>query len=89
MSPDQVAELMRWMLREAMILSAPVLVVASVSSLALSLVQTLTSVQDQTLATVPRLLIVSTVILAALPWFLHRLIWFTVSLFSDFHRYIG
>jgi flagellar biosynthetic protein FliQ len=89
MSPDQVAELMRWMLREALILCAPVLVVASVSSLALSLVQTLTSVQDQTLATVPRLLIVSTVILIALPWFLHRLIWFTLSLFSDFHRFIG
>jgi flagellar biosynthetic protein FliQ len=89
MSPDQVAELMRWMLREALILSAPILLVASVSSLMLSLVQTLTSVQDQTLATVPRLLIVSIVILAALPWFLHRLVWFTVSLFADFKRYLG
>jgi flagellar biosynthetic protein FliQ len=89
MSPDQVAELMRWMLREALILSAPIMLVASVSSLVLSLVQTLTSVQDQTLATVPRLLIVSIVILAALPWFLHRLIWFTVSLLADFNRYLG
>jgi flagellar biosynthetic protein FliQ len=77
------------MLREALILSAPILLVASVSSLMLSLVQTLTSVQDQTLATVPRLLIVSIVILAALPWFLHRLVWFTVSLFADFKRYLG
>jgi flagellar biosynthesis protein FliQ len=89
MSPDQVAELMRWMLREALILSAPIMLVASVSSLTLSLVQTLTSVQDQTLATVPRLLIVSILILAALPWFLHRLIWFTVTLFADFNRYLG
>jgi len=80
---------MRWMLREALILSAPIMLVASVSSLTLSLVQTLTSVQDQTLATVPRLLIVSILILAALPWFLHRLIWFTVTLFADFNRYLG
>ncbi len=55
MTADQVAELMRMTLREALLLSAPILVVAGVSSLLISLVQTLTSIQDQTLSTVPRL----------------------------------
>ncbi len=89
MTPDQLTDFMRWTLREALIISAPVLVVASVTSLLLSLVQTLTSIQDQTLSTVPRLLIVSVVILAALPWFLHRLMFFTVSLLGDLHRFVG
>lgn len=87
MTADQVAELMRMTLREALVLSAPILVIAGVSSLLISLAQTLTSIQDQTLSTVPRLLIVSAVIMAGMPWFLHRLVWFTVSLLADLHRF--
>ena len=89
MSPDQVAELMRHLLREALIVSAPVLVLAAVTSFLLSLFQTLTSLQDQTLSTVPRLLIVAVVMLVGLPWFLRRIIFYTVTLLHDFHRYIG
>lgn len=87
MTADQVAELMRMTFREALVLSAPILVVAGVSSLLISLVQTLTSIQDQTLSIVPRLLIVSAVILAGMPWFLHRLVWFTASILADLHRF--
>ena len=87
MTPDQVAELMRMTLREALLLSAPILAVAGCSSLLISLAQTLTSIQDQTLSTVPRLLIVSGVLLAGMPWFLHRLVWFTAAMMSDLHRF--
>ena len=89
MGPDQVAELMRQLLKEALIISTPILVLAAVTSFALSLFQTLTSLQDQTLSTVPRLLIVAIVMLVGLPWFLRRMVFFTVTLFSDLHRYIG
>ena len=89
MSPDQVAELMRHLLKEALIISTPILLLAAVTSFALSLFQTLTSLQDQTLSTVPRLLIVAAVLLVGLPWFLRRLIFYTVTLYSDLHRYIG
>jgi len=87
--PDQVAELMRQLLREALIMCTPILILAAVTSFALSLFQTLTSLQDQTLSTVPRLLIVAAVLLVGLPWFLRRLIFYTVTLYSDLHRYIG
>lgn len=87
MTADQVAELMRMMLREALLLAAPILLVAAISSLVISIVQTLTSVQDQTLSTVPRLLIVAGVMLAGMPWFLHRLVWFTASLMTDLRRF--
>lgn len=89
MGTDQVVELMRHLLREALIISAPVLVAASLISFALSLVQTLTSLQDQTLTTVPRLVAVVALMLAGLPWFAKRLATYTILLLTDFHRYLG
>lgn len=89
MGTDQVVDLMRHLLREALLISAPVLIAASVISFILSLVQTLTSLQDQTLSTVPRLLAVVTLLLAAFPWFVKRLVSYTILLMADFHRYLG
>ena len=43
MGTDQAVEIMRHLLREALIISAPVLIAASLTSFGLSLVQTLTS----------------------------------------------
>ncbi len=89
MGPDQVVELMRHLLREALLISAPVLIAASLTSFALSLIQTLTSLQEQTLTTVPRLLIVVSLMLIGLPWFAKRLVGYTILLFTDLHRYLG
>ncbi len=55
MTPDLVAELLRQLMREAMILAAPLLIAAALLSFVLSLVQTLTSLQEQSLTSVPRL----------------------------------
>lgn len=89
MWPDQSVALMRGMLVEAMILSAPLLVSAAAISLVVSLVQTLTSVQEQTLTAVPRLVVVFAVTMVTLPWMIHRLVSFTVHLFTNLHRYLG
>jgi flagellar biosynthetic protein FliQ len=89
MGPDQTVEIMRRVLIEAMLLSAPLLVAAALVSLAVSLLQTLTSVQEQTLTAVPRLVVVFVITVAVLPWMVHRLVGFTVRLFTDFHRYLG
>jgi flagellar biosynthesis protein FliQ len=89
MGPDQTVEIMRRVLIEAMLLSAPLLVAAALVSLAVSLLQTLTSVQEQTLTAVPRLVVVFVITVAVLPWMVHRLIGFTVRLFTDFHKYLG
>jgi flagellar biosynthetic protein FliQ len=89
MGTDQVAELMRQLLREAMILGGPVLLAASLTSFLLSLAQTLTSLQEQTLTTVPRLLVVVALMLVGMPWFLGRLVAYTIRMFGDFHRYLG
>ena len=84
-----MAELMRQLLRESMILAAPVLLVAALLSFLLSLVQTLTSLQEQSLTTVPRLAAVAMMLLAGMPWFLDRMATYTRLLLSDLHRYTG
>ncbi len=89
MTPDMAAELMRQLMKEALILSAPVLITAALLSLALSLLQTLTSLQDQSLTTVPRLAAVALILLVGMPWFLERMATYTRMLLHDFHRFLG
>jgi len=89
MNADMVAELMRQLMRESMILAAPVLVAAVLLSFVLSLFQTLTSLQDQSLTSVPRLLAVAVILLAGMPWFLARMAGYTRVLLLDLHRYLG
>jgi flagellar biosynthesis protein FliQ len=88
-TPDLVSELLRQLMKEAIVLAAPLLIAAAMLSFVLSLVQTLTSLQDQSLTTVPRLLAVAVILLAAMPWFLERMAVYTRLLMTDFHRYLG
>ena len=89
MTPDMVAELMRQLMKESMILAAPVLIAAALLSFILSLLQTLTSLQEQSLTSVPRLAAVAMILLVGMPWFLGRMAAYTVLLLSDLHRYLG
>lgn len=89
MEPNVVAELGRMLLREAMILSAPLLICGCLISIGLGLLQTLTSVQEQTLTVVPRLFVVFGAAMLTLPWFLHRIMTYTITLWRDFHRFLG
>ena len=89
MSPDLVAELLRQLMKEAMILAAPLLLATALLSFFLSLLQTLTSLQEQSLTSVPRLAAVALILLAGMPWFLGRLASYTRLLLTDLHRYLG
>ena len=89
MTPDMVAELLRQLMKESMILAAPVLIAAALLSFLLSLVQTLTSLQEQSLTTVPRLAVICMILLVGMPWFLGRMAAYTVLLMTDFHRFLG
>jgi flagellar biosynthetic protein FliQ len=89
MTPDLVAELLRQLMKEAMILAAPILIAAALLSFLLSLVQTLTSLQEQSLTSVPRLAAIAFILLAGMPWFLERMATYTRVLLGDFHRFLG
>lgn len=87
MTPDMVAEMLRQLLRESMIVAAPILVAAALLSFLLSLLQTLTSLQEQSLTAVPRLFAVVAILAVGMPWFLHRVAGYTVQLYTDLGRY--
>src|ERR1017187_4214159 len=87
MTPDLVAELLRQLMKEAMILAAPLLIAAVLLSFVLSLFQTLTSLQEQSLTSVPRLGAVAMILLVGMPWFLGRLAAYTRLLLTNLHRY--
>ena len=88
MTPDLVAELLRQLMKEAIILAAPLLIAAATLSFLLSLVQTLTSLQEQSLTSVPRLGAIAVMLLVGMPWFLGRLADYTRLLLTDFHRFL-
>ncbi len=88
MSTDLVVELSRRTLEAAMVLTAPVLAIAVLVSLVISLLQVLTSLQENTLSTVPRLAAVGAACFFLMPWMVRRLGVFTIAMFSNFQHYL-
>jgi flagellar biosynthetic protein FliQ len=89
MSAEMAVELARKTLETAFLLSAPILLVATVIGLLVSVLQVMTSVQDMTLSTVPRLFAVALISFLLLPWSMRKLMMFTVQVFTDLRRFLG
>jgi len=86
MGIDTVVMLGRLMLQEVLILVAPILISAIIVSLIVNVLQVLTSLQDQTLSQVPRLLVTGGVIFLMMPWMWRHLSHYTLDLLTDFHK---
>ncbi len=86
MGVDAAIALGRGMLTEVILLVAPILLIAIVVSLLVNVVQVVTSLQDQTLSTVPRLIVTGGAIFLLMPWMWRHLAAYTVQLFGDFHK---
>ena len=89
MSAELAVQLARKTLEMAFLLSAPILLVATIVGLLISVLQVMTSVQDMTLSTVPRLFAVALITFLLLPWSLRKLMVFTLDILADLHRYLG
>jgi flagellar biosynthetic protein FliQ len=85
MGVDQVVLLGRLMLKEVVLLTAPILLVAIAVSLVVNIIQVLTSLQDQTLSSVPRLLATGGALFLLMPWMWRHLAHYSLHLMSDFH----
>ena len=85
MNTDFVVSLGRVMLMEVAILIAPILLLVVSISFLINILQVLTSLQDQTLAHVPRLLATGMTLFFLMPWMWRHLALYTVSILSDFH----
>jgi flagellar biosynthetic protein FliQ len=77
------------MLQEVMILVGPILAVAIVVSLLVNIMQTLTSLQDNTVSTVTRLLVTGGALFFMMPWMWRHLAHYTLGVLSDFKVYLG
>ncbi|MBE1553449.1 flagellar biosynthesis protein FliQ [Sporosarcina limicola] len=69
--------------------SGPLLIVALVTGLSVSIFQATTQIQEQTLAFVPKIVAVLVGIVFFGPWMLSRVTAFASDIFENLTRYIG
>lgn len=69
--------------------SAPMLVLALVVGLLVSVFQATTQIQEQTLAFVPKIVAVFVSIIIFGPWILNTVVDFAYQLLNNLHHYIG
>ena len=78
MTPEFCVDLLKSLMFQAVSLATPILMTAMMIGLAVSLFQAVTSIQEQTLAFVPKALGVVALLVVLLPWMLRTLMEFTV-----------
>jgi flagellar biosynthesis protein FliQ len=88
MGSEQVVAMMRHTLESALWIGAPLLIVATVVGLLINIMQVVTSLQETTVSTVPRLFAVATATLLLMPWMVRRIGSFALQVFSDFHPFL-
>lgn len=79
MNPLFAVDVLRQLVSTSLLVVAPILVTAIAVGLLISLVQTVTSIQEQTMTFVPKLLAVAGVLVFAAPWMLRLLMEFTIT----------
>lgn len=81
---DAVLDIARNAIFNIIIVSAPLLVVSLVVGLIISIFQTVTSIQEQTLTFVPKILAVFITLMLAGSWMMNTMIEFVQYLWSNF-----
>lgn len=88
MSADMVVNLMSETLYLIIKVSAPMLLVSLVVGLVVSILQTVTSIQEQTLTFVPKLISIFLVLMIAGNWILTSIVEYMEYLFDNFNAFI-
>ena len=84
MTMELAVDIMRNLLQTALLLSIPILGTALVVGLTVSFVQSITSLQEQTLTFVPKLVCVSLAVVLSANFMLKTLTDFCISMFNLF-----
>jgi len=66
-----------------LMLAAPLMAAGLVVGLAVGIFQTVTSIQESTLAYIPKLVAVFVALLVCLPWMIQTMVMYAASLFGD------
>lgn len=89
MTEGQVLDIARQALYTIILCSAPLLIISLVVGLVVSIFQTATSIQEQTLTFVPKIICVFLGMMIFGSWILTNLTEFINTLWSDFSIYLG
>ena len=89
MTEGQVLDIARQALYTIILCSAPLLIISLVVGLVVSIFQTVTSIQEQTLTFVPKIFCVFLGMMIFGSWILTNLTEFINTLWSDFSIYLG
>mgnify|MGYP002558347586 FL=1 len=89
MTEGQVLDIARQALHTIILCSAPLLIISLVVGLVVSIFQTVTSIQEQTLTFVPKIICVFLGMMIFGSWILTNLTEFINTLWSDFSIYLG
>ena len=82
-----VSELARSAVMLTLLITSPVLAVAVLVGLAISIGQAVTQIQDQTLSIVPKIVVMLLTMLLILPWTLTQLVQYSTDLYAGIpHR---
>ena len=82
MTMEMAVDIMRNLLQTGLLLAVPILGTATVVGLIVSLIQSITSLQEQTLTFVPKLICVSLAIIVSANFILRTMMEFCVSMFN-------
>lgn len=83
MDVGQAIELGRTAVTLSLMVAAPVMVVAVVVGLLISILQAVTQIQDQTISFVPKITAMMVTIIYILPWAMSRMMEYSSTLISD------
>lgn len=84
---EAVLDIARDAIYTIVIVSAPMLLIALIVGLIISIFQTVTSIQEQTLTFVPKILAVFIVMILAGSWMMNTMIELVTDLWSNFSYY--
>ena len=88
MTVDDVTQIIRSGLYTIIITAAPLLLVSLVVGLVISIFQTVTSIQEQTLTFVPKILAVFATLMLLGHWMINNISTYTADLWNNFAVYI-
>lgn len=88
MTVNDITEIMGNALYTVVITAAPVLLVSLTIGLIVSIFQTITSIQEQTLTFVPKVVGIFLTLIILGHWMLNNMIEYMTNLWADFNMYI-
>ena len=88
MSQQFIIHLGREVFFIALLVAAPMLLAGLIVGVVISIIQTATSIQEQTLTFIPKILAVVVALILCLPWMINTLLDFTINLISNIPSYI-